>query len=67
VSEPASSVVLCELDAERRTRLRRPDREALEAWKDDYRGLGSLRSEGYEDSVFSPPELPPDEEAVTGE
>lgn len=52
LTRPQDSVVLCELDAARATRLRRPDPEALARWLEDYRGLGELRAEGYEAHVF---------------
>lgn len=52
LSEPAKSVVLCELDESRATRLRRPDPDALEKWLTDYRGIGDLRSAGYEDLIM---------------
>ena len=52
LESPESSVVLCDLDHRGATRLRRPNRERLEEWLQDYRGLGSLRAEGYEAHVF---------------
>ena len=51
--DPAGSAVLCDLGPDRTTRLRRPSREALDAWLQDYRGLGALRAEGYDASVFT--------------
>ncbi|HYO67523.1 MAG TPA: AAA family ATPase, partial [Archangium sp.] len=57
LSDPAGSVVLCELDERTRsTRLVRPDPEALEAWLRDYRGLGDLRGAGHQASVMTRPE-----------
>jgi predicted ATPase len=53
LTDPAHSTVLCELDEERRTRLVRPDPEALERWLARYRGLGDIRSAGHEASVMS--------------
>jgi len=53
LAQPAESVVLFELDEGRATRVRRPNRERLAAWLEDYRGLGALRSEGYEAHVFA--------------
>jgi len=52
LSAPADSVVLCELDEQRAVGLRRPNREALKSWLEDYRGLGQLRAEGYEPHIF---------------
>ena len=48
LSEPARATVLCDLDDRRRLRLRRPDRTQLDRWLTEYRGLGHLRSEGYD-------------------
>ena len=55
LSEPAKSVVLCELDEARATRLYRPDPEALENWLKRYRGIGELRTQGYAPHVFREP------------
>jgi predicted ATPase len=52
LSDPAGSVVLCDLDERRTTRFQRPNPERLEEWLESYRGLGSLRAEGYEAHVF---------------
>lgn len=52
LEDPASSVVLCELDENHSVRLLRPDRIRLEKWLKRYRGLGSLRAEGYDFTVF---------------
>lgn len=52
LSEPAKSVVLCELDEKRATRLIRPDPKALALWLERYRGLGDIRSAGHEASVL---------------
>lgn len=49
---PLQSVVLCDLDEHRTVRLRRPNAERLADWLEDYRGLGSIRAEGYEAYVF---------------
>lgn len=57
LSDPARSAVLCELDEERRTRLRRPDPEALQRWLTRYRGLGDIRGAGHQASIMAP-ELP---------
>lgn len=54
LSSPASTVVLCELDANLATRLVRPNPERLKAWLEDYSGLGSIRAAGYERHVFDP-------------
>jgi len=55
LSDPARATVLCDLDDRRRLRLRRPDRTQLDRWLTEYRGLGHLRSEGYDRLVFPPP------------
>lgn len=52
LSNPADSVVLCELDEERRTVLSRPNRGRLDAWLDSFRGIGELRAEGLEAALF---------------
>jgi predicted ATPase len=54
LKEPARSARLLYLDDERATRIAQPDPEALGQWLERYRGLGSLRSEGYEDTIFIP-------------
>lgn len=53
LTDPASSVVLCELDERRATRLVRPDAAALADWLTDYRGLGELRTAGHAASVLT--------------
>jgi predicted ATPase len=53
--DPEHSVVLCDLDEHRALRLRRPNKEKLADWLEDYRGLGSIRADGYEAHVFDPP------------
>ncbi len=52
LADPASSVVLCELDEQRAMRMRRPNGERLKEWLESYRGLGAIRSEGYDAHVF---------------
>lgn len=52
LAEPAKAVVLCELDENRATVLRRPNEERLAEWMERYRGLGSIRADGYERAVF---------------
>lgn len=46
LSNPASSVAVCELESGA-TKIRRLDPQALASWLADYRGLGDLRSEGH--------------------
>jgi predicted ATPase len=53
LSDPARSVVLCELDERRATRLVRPDPEALRDWLTDYRGLGDVRGAGHAASILT--------------
>ena len=52
LADPANSVVLCELDAQRAMQLRRPNAQRLAEWLESYRGFGAIRSEGYEAQVF---------------
>jgi len=54
---PARSAVLCDLDDRAATRCVRPDADELPQWLERYRGLGELRSAGYESLVF--PSLEP--------
>lgn len=53
LSTPAASVVLCALDEQRAMTMTRPDAEKLATWLEDYRGLGSIRAEGYTAHVFA--------------
>ncbi|HEX8703156.1 MAG TPA: AAA family ATPase [Myxococcaceae bacterium] len=53
LSDPARSVVLCELDSKQTTRLLRPDPLALARWLERYRGIGDLRGAGHEASVLT--------------
>ena len=55
LADPAKSVVLCELDERRATRLYRPDAKALARWLSRYRGIGDLRAEGYGPHVMTEP------------
>ncbi len=55
LTTPAEAVVLCSLDEQGATRLRRPDPAGLAQWLKNYRGIGELRSEGYEPHVFHEP------------
>lgn len=52
LSDPAASAVLCELDERGDTRLLRPDSAGLTKWLEHYRGLGEVRTEGFERSVM---------------
>jgi predicted ATPase len=52
LSDPAHSALLCELDTRRATKLVKPNPAELEAWLERFRGLGQVRSEGYESQVF---------------
>lgn len=54
--DPAGSAILCELDDADATRLRYPDRAALDAWLQDYEGLGRVLDAGYESEVMVPRE-----------
>lgn len=53
LTDPARSVVLCELDERRATKLVRPDADALRDWLTDYRGLGDVRGAGHAASVLT--------------
>jgi predicted ATPase len=54
VSARPDALVHCRLDAERRTELARLDRERVQGWLDEFRGIGELRREGLEDLAFPP-------------
>jgi predicted ATPase len=54
VSDRPDSLLHCRLDAERRTELARLDRERVQEWLDNFRGIGELRREGMEDLAFPP-------------
>lgn len=56
LSDPARSVVVCELDDKRATQLRRLDKSALDDWLTDYRGIGDVRSAGHLASLLAPSE-----------
>jgi len=53
LSRPAEQAVLCELDNQGQTQLRRPDKEALARWMERYRGIGDLRSAGHDASIWA--------------
>jgi len=53
LSDPVGSAVLMELDEKRSTRLLRPDPELYAKWMKDYAGLGDLRADGAERSIFT--------------
>jgi predicted ATPase len=52
LGNPQGSVVLCNLDAKSAVQLQRPDANRLAEWLQSYRGLGSIRAEGYESHIF---------------
>lgn len=54
LEDPAKSVVLCELDENGATQLRRPDPQSLADWLSRYRGVGDVRANGYEAHLFEP-------------
>jgi len=58
LTNPEDSVILCELDVDRSTRLFRPDAEVLKQWLDEYRGLGDVRSAGHQASIMTQPVEP---------
>jgi len=51
LEEPAQSVVICDLDAARTTRLRHLDGSSLAEWLEDYRGVGEVREAGYLEAI----------------
>lgn len=51
--DPVASVVVSELDAKHRTRLRRLDPEQFEKWRDDYLGVGDIRAESQLESILA--------------
>ncbi len=53
LAHPEQSVVLCELDDRRATKLVRPDKAALASWLESYRGLGEIRGAGHVSSVMT--------------
>jgi predicted ATPase len=59
LSNPAESAVLCELDDDNATVLRRPDPEALERWLETYDGLGSVLDAGFQSQVMTREAEPP--------
>ena len=50
--DPAQQTTRAMLDEHDHTVFDHPDAEALAAWLKDYRGLGAVRADGNEDSVF---------------
>ncbi len=56
LQHPERSALLCALDHDRRTTLRRADASKLAEWMKRYRGLRELRAEGYEDVVMTDPQ-----------
>ncbi len=57
LTDPARAVRVCEIVGEHRvTRLRELDPDALADWKDEYRGVGQLRSAGYLHTALKPQE-----------
>jgi predicted ATPase len=52
IERPEGAVVLCQLDHQRRTELLRPDPDQLRAWLGEFKGLGTVRSEGLQSVVF---------------
>lgn len=57
LSDPTRSVQVCEL-VDGQTRLRHLDRNGLQKWLSQYRGVGQLRSEGYLPAILSPDDRP---------
>lgn len=58
LTDPAASVVLCKLGPERQTIIVRPDAKGLAQWLQTFRGIGELRSAGYESSVMTEESTP---------
>jgi predicted ATPase len=51
--DPVASVVVSELDAQHRTKLRRLDPEQFDKWRDDYLGVGDIRAESQLESTLA--------------
>jgi predicted ATPase len=66
LSEPARSVVLCELGPDGQTVLRRPNKTVLDKWLEEYRGIGRLRTEAPIGLVMDAP-LAPRTPSATGD
>lgn len=52
LSDPHDMVILYDLDDTFSTRLLQPERKALDEWLLKYRGIGELRSDGYDKYVM---------------
>lgn len=52
LANPVESVLICELDDEQQTRLRRLDPNQYEKWRARYQGLGDIRARGHLPSVL---------------
>lgn len=52
LADPAQSVYLCHNHPTKGVQLARPDPERLAAWLEEYGGLGSIRSQGYQQQIF---------------
>ncbi|HWO22929.1 MAG TPA: AAA family ATPase [Kofleriaceae bacterium] len=52
IEHPEDAVVLCQLNEHRQTALIRPDREQLRVWLGEFKGLGTVRSEGLQSVIF---------------
>jgi predicted ATPase len=52
LSDPVNDAVVCALDAEGSTQLRRLDKISFDQWRNEYRGLGQLRAEGWLEQVL---------------
>lgn len=50
---PAESAVLCELNVDGHTELKRPDEKKLSGWLKEFGGLGDIRREGLESQVYT--------------
>lgn len=55
LEDPATQVRVLELDRAGSTQAQRLDREALTRWREEYRGLGQIRSEGLLGHVLADP------------
>jgi predicted ATPase len=53
--ESARNITLCELDEDRSTQLFRPDPTQLSEWLSNYRGVGTIRQEGYGPHLMTVP------------
>lgn len=52
LADPVASVVVCELDRQHRTRLRRLDAAQFDKWREHFNGVGDIRAENQLESIL---------------